>query len=114
MTRETMSINAAKVPEAAQSSTVIRQMSITVAQFSDRLPQVREGMLDPGAARQGSYRLRNANGTVEISCRQLAARYIGSLALPVIEVRLDFGAYRSADIDRFVKSFDLAFLKMGC
>ncbi len=114
MTRETMSINQAQTFEAAQSLSVTRQMSITVAQFADRLSQVREGMLDYGDKQQGRYRLRNPNGLVEISCRQVAARYIGALVLPVIEVRLDFSAYRSVDIERFVKSFDLAFLKRGC
>ena len=114
MTRETMLKKEAQIFESAQAPVVTRQMSITIAQFAVRLSQIREGMLDSGDAQQGRYRLRNANGSVEISCRQMAARYIGSLTLPVIEVRLDFSAYRGADIERFVKSFDLAFLKMGC
>ena len=114
MTSVTGLINTEDANDPSQSLIVSREMSITAEQFSDRLRGVNEGMLDSSHWQQGRYRVHNANGSIEISCRQKPVRYIGSLALTVIEARLDFSAYRATDIGRFVKSFDLAFLKRGC
>ena len=97
-----------------QSKIVTREMSITATQFLARLSQVKEGILDAKDSDRACCSLRNSSGTVDITWRKRAKRYIGALALPVIEVRLDFSAYRAEDIERFVQSFDLAFLKMGC
>ena len=82
---------------SAKPRTVTREMSITSTQFLARLSRVREGILDSAAGHQGRCNLRNANGTVGITWRKKAKRHIGALALPVIEVRLDFKTYRDSD-----------------
>lgn len=98
----------------AQCKTVTREMSITSTQFCARLLQVKEGIIDSKSSDQGRCTFRNSNGSVDITWRGKAKRYIGALALPVIEVKLDFSAYREMDTERFVQSFDLAFLRTGC
>ena len=114
MSTVTSLLNKVADSPTVQTKTVKRNMSITTSQFYTRLLKLKEGIFDSNDSKQSRCTLRNSSGSVDISWHRKSNRYIGSLKLPVIEVNMDFSNYRVKDIERFVQSFDIAFLKMGC
>ncbi|MGD8347602.1 MAG: hypothetical protein PVI79_00120 [Gammaproteobacteria bacterium] len=95
------------------ASIVSREMSITVEQFAHNLPGIARGMLTAVGADRGQHRLTGPDGAVGIVCTQKPDRYLGSLAIPVLEVRFDFSEYDQSQVAAFMQQFDRAYLKMG-
>jgi hypothetical protein len=94
-------------------SAIEREMSITVEKFSNRLAHVNGGVLSEDSAAPGHFRLLSSAGSISITCEKMDNRYIGSLAIPVIKIKLDFKHYDTSQIESFTRQFDRAYLKLG-
>ena len=94
-------------------SVIVREMSISVERFSSRLAHVSGGVLSKVSTIPGRYKLLNSTGSITITCEKMKYRYIGSLAIPVMKVELDFGHYDMTQIESFMKLFDRAYLKLA-
>jgi hypothetical protein len=94
-------------------SVIVREMSISVERFSNRLTHVIGGVLSEENLNPGRYKLLSSTGSITITCEKMENRYIGSLAIPAMKVELDFGHYDMAQIESFMKRFDRAYLKLG-
>lgn len=105
--------NDTKSNELPPVPVILREMGITVEQFSERLPKVDKGIIGTDDLNQGHYKLRSSNGPIEVVCGQKSNRNIGSLSIPILEVSIDLRRYDASKIKSFMKSFDHTFLKMG-
>ncbi|MCH7880353.1 MAG: hypothetical protein IIB69_02025 [Proteobacteria bacterium] len=94
-------------------SVIVREMSISVERFSNRLAQVSGGVVSEEKSSPGRYKLLSSTGSITITCEKMQNRYIGSLTIPVMKVELDFGHYDMTQIESFMKLFDRAYLKLG-
>jgi hypothetical protein len=94
-------------------SVIVREMSISVERFSNRLAHVTGGVLSRVNTTPGHYKLLSSTGSITITCEKMNNRYIGSLTIPVMKVELDFGHYDMTQIESFMKLFDRAYLKLG-
>ena len=92
---------------------VTREMSITVEQFTNLLPEVDKSMLSTSNRQPGQYELVNRAGTVRITCKQSSPRQLGSLSVPVLRVDLDFTRYESNRIKTFMNALDDVFVRIG-
>jgi hypothetical protein len=94
-------------------SVIVREMSISVESFSSRLPHVSGGVLSKVNTIPGCYKLLNSTGSITITCEKMKNRYIGSLAIPVMKVELDFKHYDATQIESFMQLFNRTYLKLG-
>jgi len=94
-------------------SAIVREMSISVEKFSNRLAHVTRGVLSEEKLAPGRYKLMSSTGSITITCEKMKNRYIGSLTIPVIKIKLDFKHYDTSQIESFMKQFDRAYLKLG-
>jgi len=94
-------------------SIIVREMSISVERFSNRLAHVTGGVLSQVNTTPERFKLLNSTGSITITCEKMENRYIGSLAIPVMKVELDFRNYDVAQIESFMNLFDRAYLKLG-
>lgn len=94
-------------------SVIVREMSISVESFSSRLAHVSRGVLSKVNTIPGRYKLLNSTGSITITCEKMKNRYIGSLAIPVMKVELDFKHYDATQIESFMQLFNRTYLKLG-
>ena len=94
-------------------SAIVREMSISVERFSNRLAHVAGGILSEEEMAPGRYKLISSTGAITITCEKMKNRYIGSLTIPVTKITLDFKHYDASQIETFMRQFDLAYLKLG-
>ena len=94
-------------------SAIVREMSISVEKFSNRLAHVTGGVLSEDSTAPGHFKLLSSAGSISITCEKMNNRYIGSLAIPVIKIKLDFKHYGTTQVGSFMRQFDRAYLKLG-
>jgi hypothetical protein len=94
-------------------SAIEREMSISIERFSNRLPQVTGGVLSEDSTALGHFKLRSSAGLISITYEKMNNRYIGSLAIPVNKIKLDFKHYDTSQVESFMRQFDRAYLKLG-
>lgn len=106
-------INVPGTVKETSVSVIVREMSISVERFSNRLAHVTGGVLSQVNTTPGRFKLLSSTGSITITCEKMNNRYIGSLTIPVMKVELDFRNYDVAQIESFMKLFDRAYLKLG-
>jgi hypothetical protein len=94
-------------------SVIVREMSILVERFTKRLVHVTGGVLSEDSAAPGHFKLLSSAGLISITCEIMNNRYIGSLAISVIKIKLNFKHYDTSQIESFMRQFDRAYLKLG-
>jgi hypothetical protein len=94
-------------------SVIVREMSISVERFSNRLAHVTGGVLSQVNTPPGLFKLLSSTGSITITCEKMENRYIGSLAIPVNKIKLDFKHYDTSQVESFMRQFDRAYLKLG-
>jgi hypothetical protein len=94
-------------------SAIVREMSISVERFSNRLAHVAGGILSEEELVPGRYKLMSSTGSITITCEKMENRHIGLLTIPVTNIKLDFTHYDASQIESFMRQFDRAYLKLG-
>jgi len=89
-----------------------RELSVSLEKFADRLNNLNTGALIITSMTPKSYKLRDRNGAIDITCEKAPNRNIGSLSVPLLNVTIDFKRYKAKEIYSFMHSFDHAFLKV--
>lgn len=90
-----------------------KDMSLTMAEFTERLPRAVSGSLRPSNGSPSEFVVTDGIRSAFISCEQHPDRRLGSLILPVLRIDIELFGYNSEQSQSFITLFDRSFLRMG-
>lgn len=98
--------------EKTQDTVIKKEMGFGHKEFYDGLPRLLKGI--PYQQDENSVRFQIEGKDVEITLAPEGSRYLTpSMSLPITLVTLRFSDCSTAQIDAFIKHFNLCFLKGG-
>lgn len=92
---------------------VDRDMGFSESEFNACLPMAVAGAMEQINQSPGHFEVSHTRYHAVIRTQRKPTRHLGSLALPVLGVSIEFSGKDEQDFEAFMEKFDRHFLRMG-